>query len=846
MLAFCPRLSCAILLCWCAHASAALVNPDFKVSSDVPLDSLSATAGATNFLTVWRDLSAGSSAARIQGALVSTTGVASPAFNISDAGGLPSEGPVQRSRVAFDGTNFLTVWADSRTGSGSVRAALITQQGAVVGSDFLVAKTSRNSAINPQVVFSGSDYFVAWSDASTSGSGIQIYYTRVLATGIPGAAVAVTPVSGHVAAQQLEFLIRGSNSEVLIVYQDTGISPNATYALRIDPANAPIFDPSGTKMFTRDFSDTGAGVPVGGAFYNNEYLLLTSRGAQIDSGIGRAWLGHDGSIRLATAPIAIVPQGITGFAEDDFPLAFFNGSDGSGGKPPPEFIFPRNARVSDVVWHEFLKRVTVDGIDRDPNVAILDTATSGGLNGAVAVAIGNSYFICWMDGRRRVADPPFQTNVFGVIVDASQDGNELRPYIRPSPLAAPLVGVAPMTVSFGFGLSTGQVDSVTWTFGDGASDTLSSTTHAYKNAGTYIAVYSLSKSGLHYNNFLKVYIESTDPADVGALGGPPQSVGGEVLPPSAGVSTEVLIDSLAAQLDFAKPNNDTFRINGALDPTLFPVYYPSKTFTAKLGSKTYSFQLSTAATFTQTATKPSVIFSCNPSTGLFSLTVAGENLQADFAAAGANNETVSKKSVAIPISVSFEGQSVTESITGEYTATAGTKGKFNYLSVSTGFPSEGWFRVFIGSATEKAPKDFPDQPTHDFTVSGNMRLPNGQKIVKASSGIWHIELGNYTLDIPTSQIQVSGDVYNYKPSGVTTGILQFVFNNKTGLYVFVAKALPAYGLNPSGMPPLSQGIVRADMSVSVSLDLDGGGKFQGGGYLRLKRGSGKGKKWVLR
>src|SRR6185436_3640347 len=98
-------------------------------------------------------------------------------------------------------------------------------------------------------------------------------------------------------------------------------------------------------------------------------------------------------------------------------------------------------------------------------------------------------------------DPPIQTNIFGTLIDASLDGNELRPYARSTPIAAPLVGIAPLTVSFGFGTSTGQVDSVRWDFGDkGTFDTKSSTTHEYTAAGTYTATYSLLKAGLYYSS----------------------------------------------------------------------------------------------------------------------------------------------------------------------------------------------------------------------------------------------------------------------------------------------------------------------------------------------------------
>src|SRR6185295_4676159 len=109
-----------------------LAASDFKIGPDVPLDSLSIASTSNNYMVVWRDLR-NSSAPQMRGAFVSTTGVVSADFGISDASGQPLPIPVQRSTTVFDGTNFFSVWADNRSGGAGIRGALISTAGTVVG-----------------------------------------------------------------------------------------------------------------------------------------------------------------------------------------------------------------------------------------------------------------------------------------------------------------------------------------------------------------------------------------------------------------------------------------------------------------------------------------------------------------------------------------------------------------------------------------------------------------------------------------------------------------------------------------------------------------------------------------
>ncbi len=843
--AACGWLTLALSLLSAApfFARAALVSPDFQIGPDISLDSLSVATSGTNYLVVWRDLSSSATSTPITGAFVSSTGVASAGFTISDALGAPQKGPVQRARVAFNSVNFLVVWHDTRSLGSGVRGAFVSPQGMIVGgADFLIATTANTKNINPQVSYSGGVFFVAWQDAPMSGSGTQVYYATVSPSAIPSMPKSIPFPAATSTTEKFEFLVPGQNGENLIVYQDTGSSPNATYAIRVASDTTVTGPASGTQIFTNDFSPGGAGAPIGGAYLSDtqEYLLLASWGTQLSCGVSRAWLKSDGRISLATAPFALVGQGATTLEEANFPLAVFNGSN--------EFIFPRNSKASDVAYHILMKRVNVNGTDNDPQMAVVDEATTGILNGATACAINslNQYIVVWMDGRRRVTDPPLQTNVYGAIVDTTQAGNTLRPYIRPGAAIVPQVGAAPLTIATSGGTSTGLIDSGGWDFGDGTTSVLFSTTHKYVNAGSYLAVYSLNKAGLQYNEFFHIDVGSTD---VGGANGPPQSVGGVIGNISSGVNTGIVLSSFSAALNFVKTGADSFHLVGKFDVTRIPVYLTGQHVKVTLGTNVYAFDLLADGTFTSTTgTTPFLTFQLASINGVFAMNAASDKLLAALSGSGVSNTTASKLPVSIPISISFAGMSTTQSIQAQYTAKVGASGTLNYSLGTTGATGDGYFGVSSGYATERLTNGKTGDMIHDFGAIGNLTLPGSATLVKstAPNGIWRVRVGNYSESIPVSAVTLSGTTYSYLPKGVKIGITQFAYNQKSGGYILLLKAIPATGEDASGMAISTDQITRADIAVAVDLDLDGGAKFQAGQFLRLIRKDVTKSKWTLR
>src|SRR5208283_65218 len=88
-----------------------------------------------------------------------------------------------------------------------------------------------------------------------------------------------------------------------------------------------------------------------------------------------------------------------------------------------EFLFVRNSKPSSTAYHLLTKRVGADGTDIDLTMPVIDDASQGVLNGAVAVSLGTQYLVVWMDGRLSGVQPAWQTNVFGVFLDDTQVGD---------------------------------------------------------------------------------------------------------------------------------------------------------------------------------------------------------------------------------------------------------------------------------------------------------------------------------------------------------------------------------------------------------------------------------------
>ncbi|MEO0080991.1 MAG: hypothetical protein ABIL25_01705 [candidate division WOR-3 bacterium] len=134
------------------------------------------TRGGTNCLVVWEDNR--NDSRDVYGARVAPDGT------VLDPDGIPIStmtGLQWRPDIAFDGTNWLAVWQDSRSGQYDIYAARVAQSGTILDPDGIPICTAPQSQWSPQVAFDGTRYLVVWEDPRNGT--YHVYGARVTTDG---------------------------------------------------------------------------------------------------------------------------------------------------------------------------------------------------------------------------------------------------------------------------------------------------------------------------------------------------------------------------------------------------------------------------------------------------------------------------------------------------------------------------------------------------------------------------------------------------------------------------------------------------------------------------------------
>ena len=131
----------------------------------------------TNYLVVWTDGRSGSQ--DIYGVRVDTSGT------VLDPSGIlisTADDDQRCPSIAFDGTNYLVVWTDERSGSADIYGARVTPSGDVLDTAGIPISTATDWQYSPSIAFDGTNYLVVWEDYR-NGSDYDIYGARVDTSG---------------------------------------------------------------------------------------------------------------------------------------------------------------------------------------------------------------------------------------------------------------------------------------------------------------------------------------------------------------------------------------------------------------------------------------------------------------------------------------------------------------------------------------------------------------------------------------------------------------------------------------------------------------------------------------
>jgi hypothetical protein len=249
----------------------------------------------TNYLAVWQDYRHGLNP-DIYGTRVSPDG------RLLDPGGIAicTDTTYQGSpSVAFDGTNYLVVWSDQR-GYGDIYGARVSPSGVVLDTSGVAISTANSYPTYPSVAFDGTNYLVVWADHRAGYDSSDIYGSRVTPGGVVldpnGIGISTTANSQNMPSVAFD----GVN--YLVVWQDEGIRPYYHYYIygcRVSPSGV-VLDPGGIAISTNPYFQVRPSV----AFDGTNHLVVWSDGRNSNSDIYGARVSPAGIV-LDTAGISI-------------------------------------------------------------------------------------------------------------------------------------------------------------------------------------------------------------------------------------------------------------------------------------------------------------------------------------------------------------------------------------------------------------------------------------------------------------------------------------------------------------------------------------------------------------
>ncbi|MCK4528269.1 T9SS type A sorting domain-containing protein [candidate division WOR-3 bacterium] len=199
---------------------------DFPIADSAGNQRYPAVAwGDTNYIVMWDDCV--ESGGNIRGRRVSSSGDTLGQFIIPST--LSQQG---NPAVAFDGTNYLVVWQDYRNGSDyDIYGQRVNSTGGLEGSDFPIS-TAPDFQCWPAIAWDGTNYLAVWGDYR-SGSNWDIYGQRVNPSGgLVDTNFAISTASGN---QSLPAVAWGGIN-YLVAWRDSRNESFDIYAQRVNPS----------------------------------------------------------------------------------------------------------------------------------------------------------------------------------------------------------------------------------------------------------------------------------------------------------------------------------------------------------------------------------------------------------------------------------------------------------------------------------------------------------------------------------------------------------------------------------------------------------------------------------
>ena len=207
----------------------------------------------TNYFVVWQDRRGASY--DIYGARVSLGGILQDATGIAVS---TAVGDQLQPAVAFDGTNYVVVWQDNRSGTYDVYAARVAPNGTVLDAAGIAVSTAAGAQESPALAFDGTNYFAVWQD-KRSGPYADIYGARLSKAGVlvDPSGIAISTASNEQTIPAVDF----DGFKYLVVWEDkrhAATSPDI-YGAKVDMAGT-VLDPAGIAIARASFAQMAPAV----------------------------------------------------------------------------------------------------------------------------------------------------------------------------------------------------------------------------------------------------------------------------------------------------------------------------------------------------------------------------------------------------------------------------------------------------------------------------------------------------------------------------------------------------------------------------------------------------------
>jgi hypothetical protein len=201
-------------------------------------------AAGSSVLAVWGD--ARGSSEDVYGARINAGTVLDPSGRVLATLASPQEAPA----VAWDGSGYLAVWQDGRgSGGDDVYAARAAADGTPLDGTGIAVSAGAAPEGEPDVAWNGTNYLVVWQDYR-SGTGYDVYAARVSAAGtvLEAGGIAVSTAAGD----QTSPAVASDGSGWLVTWTDArnlGTTGDDVYAARISGAGT-VQDATGIAVST--------------------------------------------------------------------------------------------------------------------------------------------------------------------------------------------------------------------------------------------------------------------------------------------------------------------------------------------------------------------------------------------------------------------------------------------------------------------------------------------------------------------------------------------------------------------------------------------------------------------